>query len=67
MYPFIAASHNSQCVKANEMTCKVCDVLSYIKDNDTYNIVVTDAVLSAEVTNETNTLSLRLNCYNIKI
>ena len=34
LHSFIVASFNPQSVKGNDMACKLCEILTFIKDND---------------------------------
>ena len=48
MHPFIVASYNAQSVKGNDMACKRCEILTFIKDNGVGLFFVTETWLSAQ-------------------
>ena len=58
-YPFVAASRNSHFVLGNEVACNCCEMLTYIKGNNSDIIFVNEAWLSAEVTNENCCISTK--------
>ena len=48
MHSFIVASFKAQSVKVNDMVCKRCEILTFIKDNGVDLFFVTETWLSAQ-------------------
>ena len=48
MHPFIVASFNALSEKGNDMTCKHCEISTFIKDNSVDLFLVTETWLSAQ-------------------
>ena len=57
LHSFIVASFNAQSVKGNDMSCKRCEILTFIKDNGVDLFFVTETWLSAQG-DETKTAEL---------
>ena len=47
-HPFIVASFHAQSVKGNDMACKRCEILTFLRDNGVDFFFVTETWLSAK-------------------
>ena len=64
-HPFIAALFHAQAVKGNDMTCKRCEIPTFIKDNGDDLFFVTETWLSAQG-DETKSAELAPSGFHVK-
>ena len=65
MHSLIVASFNAQSVKGNYMTCKRCEISTFIKDNGIDRFFVTETWLSAQ-DDEAKTVELAPSGFDVK-
>ena len=65
LHSFIVASFNAQSVKGNDMSCKRCEISTFIKDNGVDLFFVTETWLSAQG-DEAKTAELASSGFDVK-
>ena len=65
MYPFIVASFNAQSSMGNDMTCRRCEISTFVKDNFVDLIFVAETWLSAQG-DEAKTVELAPSGFDVK-
>ena len=61
----MVASSNAQSVKGNDMACKRCEILTFVKDNGVDLIFMTNTWLSAQG-DEAKTVELAPSGFDVK-